>query len=302
MPAIFARHFFSPIANILMLKPLFQSEKIIIHSLASPFLLLYLCLFPSLIKKSYWVIWGKDLYFYRSIERKHFHHRLYEFLRRRVIKNIRHIITFIDGDFELAKKWYGCNAIQHQCFMYPSNLYKHLPPANKKGGAITILVGNSADPSNNHLEAFELLRKYKNDDIELIVPLSYGDKKYAMKVTEAGTKIFGNKFLALEKLLPFTEYMNLLKRIDIGVFAHNRQQAMGNMISLLGMGKKIYIRNSITTWNLFNSMGIYIFNLDNFDINPLNDIEKKNNTSIIKSVFSDENLLRDWSRISEDIP
>ena len=34
------------------------------------------------------------------------------------------------------------------------------------------------------------------------------------------------------------DYIQFLNQIDIAVFNHNRQQAMGTIRSLLGMGKK----------------------------------------------------------------
>lgn len=38
--------------------------------------------------------------------------------------------------------------------------------------------------------------------------------------------------------MDFNEYINFLSTIDIAIFNHKRQQGMGNIITLLGMGKK----------------------------------------------------------------
>ncbi len=302
MSAIFAPHFFSPIPNLLMLKPLFQSDKIIIHSLASPFLLFYLYLFPKLAHKCYWTIWGKDLYFYHTLPKKYFYHRIYEYFRKQVIKNIGHIITFSPGDYELSKKWYNSNAKWHKSFMYPSNLFVEIGTSEKCSESIVILAGNSADPSNNHQEIFKLLEKYKQNDIEIICPLSYGDMKYADKIIHIGNKIFGEKFKPITELLPFENYLEILKTIDIGIFAHNRQQATGNIVSLLGMGKKVYIRDDITTWDLFNSLGVEIFKLGEININQLDHKTKTKNQAIIKNIFSADSLLKQWNEIENDIP
>ena len=302
MQAIFAPHFFSLIPNLLMLNPLFRSEKIIIHSLASPFLLLYLYIFPSLAHKSYWAIWGKDLYYYKTLKQIRFYHNIYEFFRKRVIKEIRHIIGFSQEDYELARKWYGSTAELHKCFMYPSNCYKEIPTPGKKGGPVILLVGNSADPSNNHIEAFSLLEKYKHDDIKIITPLSYGDNNYAKQVIKVGKRLFGRKYAPIEELLPLADYLDLLARVDIGIFAHKRQQAMGNIITLLGMKKKVYIRNDITTWKTLEYLGVKIYDL--YDLNLLEPDKQtmKNNHSIIKMVFSEENLLHQWNKISDHKP
>ena len=299
MPAIFARNFFSPVANVLLLKPLFQSEKIIIHCLASPFLLFYLYLFPHLARKSYWSIWGKDLYFYRTLSRKRFYHHIYEYFRRKVIGNISHVITFTEGDYELAKKWYGCPARLHKCFMYPSNLYKSYTDVkyDRNDDLIVILAGNSADPSNNHLEIFSLLEKFKDDNIEIVVPLPYGNKQYAQNVIKRGQNLFGSKIYFFEQLLPLPEYLDLLRRVDIGVFAHKRQQAMGNIITLLGMGKKVFMRSDITSWKTLTELNVKIFDIYNIDLKRLDMNTRLINVNAIKSTYSEENLLSQWNEI-----
>lgn len=38
--------------------------------------------------------------------------------------------------------------------------------------------------------------------------------------------------------MPFEEYLGLLAKIDIAILNHKRQQAMGNITTLLGLGKK----------------------------------------------------------------
>ncbi len=37
-------------------------------------------------------------------------------------------------------------------------------------------MGNSANPTNNHIEVLNKLLKFKDEDIEIIAPLSYGEK------------------------------------------------------------------------------------------------------------------------------
>ena len=302
MRTIFSPGFFSPIPNLLMLRPLFQSEKIIIHSLASPFLLIYLYLFPSLTQKSYWAIWGKDLYFYNTLTKIHFYHKIYEYFRKKVIKKIPNIVSISQGDVELAKKWYGSIALQHHCFGYPSNCYKELAISNKHSSTTVILVGNSADPCNNHLEAFSLIKKYRDDDIKVITPLSYGNKSYAENIIKEGNKLFGNKYFAIEELMPLSSYLNLLANVDIGVFAHNRQQAMGSIITLLSMSKKLYIRKNVTTWRTLNDLGLKVFDLYNINLlNPEKNI-LSHNREIIKNYFSEENLLHQWLNIFDHQP
>jgi len=131
-----------------------NSDKIIIHGLFSPHLVLLLYSFsPRLLKKSYWVIWGGDLYYYK-FRNKSFKSNIYEFMRGKVIKNIGHIVALVEGDYELAKKWYKTEAIYHEAFYPNVMIYENIDKTNnsKKRNKKIIQVGNSADPQNNHIE------------------------------------------------------------------------------------------------------------------------------------------------------
>lgn len=302
MEAVFSPHFFSIIPNLKLLYELIKAKKIIIHSLASPFLLLYLFLLPNLARKAYWAIWGKDLYFFKIIKKPRLHHKIYEFFRKRVIKRISNIISISHRDVALAKKWYGSTAMIHHCFGYPSNCYKEFSKHIKRTNTILILVGNSADPSNNHFEAFSMIEKFKDEDIKVITLLSYGDHRYAKKVIKTGKALFGKKFIAIEKLLPLTSYYNLLATVDIGIFAHKRQQAMGAIISLLGMKKKVYLRKDITTWGTLFDLGITVYDLNDFNFIKPDKIVLDNNYKIIKNYFTEENLLCQWLQIFDHRP
>jgi len=292
--------YFSLFKNIKLLILMFKSDKLILHNLASPWLLIYLYLFPHLTKKVYWVIWGKDLYFYKLLKKKHFHHKVYEYFRRSVFKDIKHIITYVKGDYLLAKKWYKCDAYLHECIMYPSNIYKNINTNEKTHNKTNILVGNSADPSNNHTKIFELLKPYKNTNIQIYCPLSYGNKKYADSVIQEGGEIFKEKFLPIVDFIPSNKYFNFLGEVDIAIFAHKRQQAMGNTITLLGLGKKVYIQKETSSYQLFKDINIKIFDLNNFDLSPMNENCKINNIKTIKQYFSAKRLSSQLKTIFRD--
>ena len=98
---VFIRDFFNPFSNFKMIGLLFKADKIIVHSLASPYLL-FMLLFKSIVSKVYWVIWGKDLYFYHMLDKPKIHHKIYECLRKTVIKRIPNICSIFEEDYKLA--------------------------------------------------------------------------------------------------------------------------------------------------------------------------------------------------------
>ena len=265
-----------------LLKKLYRSEKIIIHGLNSKVIDIVFFFQPWLLSKSYHVMWGGDFYFPEQ----------QSFFKKMVIKQMGNFVTYIKGDYDLIRNWYGANGQYHECFMYTSNLYKEFDIKESVRGSIKIQVGNSADVTNEHFEIFEKLKKYKEEDIVIFVPLSYGDKEYAQKVITKGKEIFGEKFKPLVDFMEFQAYLDFLGEIDIAIFAHKRQQAMGNIITLLGLGKKVYLRDDITPWKMFNDLEMKLFNVKNIDIELISDDIKSKNKFLVKEYFSKENYLK----------
>lgn len=77
-------------------------------------------------------------------------------------------------------------------------------------------------------------------------------------------------------------------------FRHNTERPiavdMGNTITLLGLGKKIFMRSDITPWAMFDDLGVSIFDLDQLDINKLSADELDRNAQIISEHFSEVSL------------
>jgi dTDP-N-acetylfucosamine:lipid II N-acetylfucosaminyltransferase len=276
-----------------------RAEKIILHGLFNHHMFYILALQPWLLKKCCWVIWGGDLYFHEA-EPKSLGWKKVEVFRSFVIKRLGHFLTYVPGDYELAKQWYGAKGQYHECLMYPSNVYNGHAVKTTQHSTINIQIGNSADPSNNHLEVLERLMPYRDQDIAIYVPLSYGNKDHAAAVIKAGTEMFGKKFIPLTEFMPFDQYLEFLGNIDIAIFNHKRQQAMGNAIALLGLGKKVYMRNDVTSRSMFAEIGVKIFDISEIDIAPLSDNLRSTNHGQIANTFSKCRLRKQLEDVFED--
>ena len=260
-----------------------KNKMIVLHGLFSNELATVLFFQPWVLKRCYWVMHGGDFYFPEK----------QSWIKKQIIKNISNFITYLKGDFEYVKNFYGAKGKYHECFMYPSNLYKEHSLGTKDYSTINIQVGNSADPSNNQIEILEKIKKYKNKNIKIFAPLSYGgDQSYVDTVISKGEEIFGNKFIPILKFMKSEEYLNFLENIDIAIFGHKRQQAMGNIITLLGLGKKIYIRTNITSWQFFKDIDVKLFDYNQLNLSNMDEIIKKANSDKIKSYFSEEHYLK----------
>ena len=280
--------FFNKKIHILkLLNVLNNCDKIILHGLFSDALINILFFQPWLTKKCYWFMLGGDFY----------NPKKQSIIKRKFIKRIKNFVTYIKGDFEYVKKIYGCSGELFECFMYPSNLSKNYTVNKNLKDTINIQVGNSADPTNNHMQVFDFLRKFKNDNIKIYTPLSYGNKNYAKLVISKGKNIFGDKFIPMVEFKENSEYLNFLAEIDIAIFAHERQQGMGNILTLLELGKKVYLKKNTTSWKFLNEIDLKIFDFKNLNIDKIENIDKKNNSKIIKSFFTVNKYQKQLERI-----
>ena len=284
------------------LKPYFdKADKVIIHGLFNANLILFLFLHQKFLRKSYWVMWGGDLYgpLFKKINT--LKQKIYHLVEAKVKGGFSGYITYIPGDYELAKELYGAKGKYYECIMYLSNLYSELHLPEKLITTTTILVGNSADPTNNHEEIFKKLSQLEPQNFNVICPLSYGCKNYAEKIKLLGKSIFEDRFTAIIDFMPFDEYLKVLATIDIAVFAHKRQQAMGNIITLLGLGKTVYMRTDITPFAMFNDSKIKVFDINNLSMELLENKIMENNRSNIKKIFSESKLISQWEKVLDTI-
>lgn len=284
----------------------FKADKIILHGLFNTKVNLMLFFNRNLLKKSNWMIWGGDLYYYKYRD-KDIKSNLKEFIRKSIIKNLSEITAVIKGDYEVAKKVYKSKArYNYACYKLPVD-FKTLDKTKKdyirNDKTINIQIGNSADPTNEHIEILNKLSRYKNENIRIICPLSYGSKEYGDSVIKYGKEVFGEKFVPIIQYLNPNEYSEVLLSVDIAIFNHKRQQGLGNIIALLYLGKKVYIRGDITPWKYFEDLEVKMFETDkidkeNFEIfKSFDSLEANSNINIVKKEFSEENYINMWSNI-----
>ena len=278
------------------MRRLYLAEKIILHGLYESQTLYLLALQPWLLRKCYWIIWGADLHQFEQ-PRTRLKSKFKEWIRARVILRLGHIVTYISGEHELARRWYSTRALFHDCLCYESNTIVPRAPAHKESQQITIQLGNSAYPRNNHVDAIDRIARFAENDIRVFAPLSYGPPAEAQRVAAYGKERLGDKFTPVVDFVPLERYLEQLDSVDIGVFNQIHQQAMGNMITLLGMGKTLYIRPNTSPWNLFTDLGIKVFAVEEFSLQRLTQPDKQRNIDIVAKHFSTQRLVAQYEAI-----
>ncbi|SDX79067.1 TDP-N-acetylfucosamine:lipid II N-acetylfucosaminyltransferase [Salimicrobium album] len=284
---------------------MYLSKKIILHSLPKPKILLLLALQPWLLKKCYWVIWGSDLYNYRKPKKK-IKDKILESVKKYIVKRFKGIVSLVPGDYELARRWYGVQGkYYHGIYVNPINI-KFLnilkKDDSKRKDTINIQIGNSAAPTNNHIEVLEQLYKFKNQNIKIFAPLSYGNKSHASKVSEYGKTLFGDKFIPLTNFLSPPRYAEYLSNIDIGIFNNNRQQGIFNINSFLYLNKTVMLRTDTTMWDFYKQFKVQLHSIN--ELNHTQEItsivNKSTNNKNIKKLFDEEYIKFYWENIFDD--
>jgi len=108
------------------------------------------------------------------------------------------------------------------------------------------------------------------------------------------------EFLEREK------YFQLLSNIDIVVFAHNRQQAVGNIVPLLYAGKKIYIRSDISTWPCIKEeykldvRDYCTISEESFDDFKLNSVDLKQQQMLCEQMVDEDMFVKTYRKVLED--
>ena len=281
-----------------------KADKIILHGLFIPNLVFYLFFNKKFLEKCYWVINGGDLYYYQY-DNKRLWNKFYEFFRKGVIKKIYGFVCLTQGDYTIAKKMYDTKAKEYfGMYINPvTKQYLDNIPTNSLKDSINIQIGNSADLSNNYFELLDMLEKFKDENIKIFAPLSYGDKEHAIKVKEYGEEKFGKKFVAMLNFLDPQKYAEYLGRIDILIFNHKRQQGLGNIYATVYLGKKIFIRSDISSWDFFenkleivlnDTLSIKNMNFKQFITYPKKELNKK---KAEKKFYCEDYVKNVWKRI-----
>lgn len=119
-----------------------------------------------------------------------------------------------------------------------------------------ILLGNSAWPANNHLEAIDRLSRLDLTGRTVFTPLTYGDRRYRDAVLAQGRRLLGDAFEPLLEPLPHDAYVERVGRCGIVVMNHHRQQGLGNVGIGLLSGAHLYLSRANPLHGFLTRIGL----------------------------------------------
>lgn len=258
-----------------------KCEKIICHSLFDGELVDYLYKHKDILKeKSYWMIWGGDLYNAPRDKKNDF-----------VRENFKGYLTSNDKEV-LEKKYNFISNTYSVDYVFP--ITKEMLDNTKRieHSYIQIQINNSCDKTT--LEILNVLSKFKNENIKIVTILSYGNMDYKDDIINEGKKIFGEKFEYIDNYMSPKDYANHLVQNDILILNQNRQQGVGNTNASIYLGVKVFIKSELSTYKTYNVNNIKIYDtntLFNLDFLEFIKYPEKLLNQQISSHFFDENIL-----------
>jgi hypothetical protein len=146
---------------------------------------------------------------------------------------------------------------------------------------------------------FDFLLPYKDNDILIYCPLSYGPYiEYRDSVIKKGKELFNEKFIPLTQFMSLAEYRSFLNSMDVAVFNHKTQTAMGVTTSLLAMGKIVFADPGTTSFQSLTSKGFHIFDINELKEGKLlQEHDVSPNASLITKYYSIEGLKESYIKI-----
>jgi dTDP-N-acetylfucosamine:lipid II N-acetylfucosaminyltransferase len=293
-------------------------ERVYIHQF-SP--LMYRWVAINRFTELNWMTWGTDLYnlpfiqqdFYepitgayvKSAAKNDWMYLLKLYATNMMFKNsayskVQHVLTWMNTEFNFAKQSLSSLNAGHQFFFYENEVpYHQLDSLTKVSSAkqnvpLSIIVGNSGTPTNNHLDA---VKKIAESGVEanLYIPLSYGDQSYVSFLKQNLGFYKNGRIEFMEKFMAFNEYLAFLSNTDALVMNHVRPQGYGNIFMMMYLNKPVFMNSKNISLPDLQAGGLKWQSLEN--IHLLKGQIEAENKAAVKNMLSHERLLMTYKNL-----
>lgn len=229
-----------------------------------------------------------------------------KFFKASALKKIKSFSPVLKEDYNLIEKArlipYLAPFVAWNYGSLEENLVKDFIGERVSGE--NVLVGGSASFTNNHMEAFQLLKELgvpKEGDRKVFVPISYGDDCCKKQVLKLGEELLGGSFCPLIKFMPISEYVGQIKKCGFVIMNHIRQEAVGNILIMIYMGARVFLRQENPTYHFLKNEGVVLNTIGELSQNSellqlrLSNEEIKNNIKVLHKHWS-KNVIDEKTR------
>ncbi len=290
---------------MLLLTKLSKTNKIIIHSIQSLFqrpllfwFFTHYFLSKSKKKNIRQIMWGLPM----SIDKKQkglIRKELFK-TQRKAMNSLGYIVVLSQDDRHKASQFYNLkNLIVANYIRDAYTHYNSIGRSKQQNKALQIMVAHSAFPHNNHFRTFKDLEIFRDKDLKIICPLSYGKEEYKNEILKKGKELFGGKFSPYIKLLPREEYHKLLASLDIYISHAEMQTSLYVVNYCICTGTKMYLNQNNYNWMKYQGFKVnHVNELEKitFDdlVKPLSQDLIEHNTGLAKKILSAEERAKKW--------
>ncbi|MEO6670923.1 MAG: TDP-N-acetylfucosamine:lipid II N-acetylfucosaminyltransferase [Ferruginibacter sp.] len=217
---------------------------------------------------------------------------------RSAFRRVDYFANFLTSDFHLIRKKVGLQFKHVEVTLASLETIISMEASSQEQDQISfgnsILIGNSATITNNHLDLFERLLTQDTKGRKIYCPLSYGNENYADIIQERGREMFGANFIPLVNFMKLDDYNAILKDCGYVFMNHDRTQGAGNIIVSLYNGAKVFLSNQSGIYHFLVNLGVKVFSIqDDITVGdsifvPLAETEVLLNRKLIFDYFNSE--------------
>lgn len=255
---------------IYMYKLFSSAEHIIIHGMFfGNWPLLVLLSSKKLLKKLSWIEWTGDVYLWKR-PNNNLKNLLINFINKKIRQNIKFIVMSAPNDKERFMQEFDIKDKKILELSFPSNRnakeeLNRLKPQKYDDSCKMVQIGHNAYTFNKHIMILDMLAKFKNKNLKVVLPLTYGwsglngqygSMTYMKAVIRYAKFLFKERALIFSKNIPLENYSKFLWNVDVAIFGLNRLAAASNIFMLLYMGKKYFLMVKVHIISFLRKKGL----------------------------------------------
>ncbi|ORM72245.1 4-alpha-L-fucosyltransferase [Pantoea wallisii] len=239
-----------------------RAQRFFFHGQFNPHLWLALLSGKLRRQQAFWHIWGADLY----EEGAGLKYRLFYLLRRVAQGRLAQVFA-TRGDLHFFQQRHP--RVPSSLLYFPTRMPEVAVPAAQESETFTILLGNSGDRSNRHIEGLQAIRRQFGDEVNILIPLGYpaSNYEYIDEIDAAAQRLYpGGQVTLLRDNIDFNAYLTLLSRCQLGYFMFERQQGIGTLCLLIQATIPFVLNRKNPFWRDVSEQGLpVLFSADPLD-------------------------------------